>query len=397
MSRAFPSRTGILRLWASIACALAGCSQKAAPPPAAPPEVPVVEVAQKDVPLGMELVGSLSGNQDVQIRARVEGYLQSIDYREGSRVKKGDLLFTIDDLPYRAALSQAQSSLATAQSQLAKADLDVERYTPLARERAVSQADLDNALAMQRSMRSQVKAHEAMVEQAKLNLGYARITAPLTGIAGVAQQKVGDLVGRNESTQLTVVSDVDPIRVTVNITEADYLRFAKPIEEASKKAGSSNPRPSGDAAATARLQLADGSVYPAPGKLLFVDRAVDATTGTLRVDLGFDNPQGLLRPGQYAKVRFISETRKGALLVPQRAVQEIQGTYFVYVVGTGDKVETRKVKPGPRVGDLWLIEDGVKAGEKAIVAGFQRLKDGMVVKPVAPTAAEAPQAAAEGK
>ncbi len=398
MSRASPSKFASLKLWVAVACAAAGCSKKAEAPPAAPPEVPVVEVAQKDVPLGMELVGSLSGNQDVQIRARVEGYLRSIDYREGSRVKKGDLLFTIDDLQYKANLAQAQASLATSQSQLAKADLDVARYTPLARERAVSQAELDNAIAMQRSVRSQVQAHEAMVEQAKLSLGYTRITAPVTGIVGRSERKVGDLVGRGESTLLTVVSDTDPIRVTIAITEADYLRFAKSLAQAETGTRPKKPAaPTGTTASTARLELADGTEYPAPGRLLFVDRAVDSTTGTLRVDLGFDNAQGLLRPGQYAKVRFVSELRKGALLIPQRAVQEIQGKYFAYVVGAGDKVETRSLKPGPRVGDLWLLEQGVKAGEKVVVAGFQRLKDGMVVKPVAPSTATAPQANSEGK
>jgi len=374
-------------LWraAVLLCAVAACARKAEPPPAAVPEVPVVEVAQKDVPVGMELVGQLSGFEDVQIRARVAGYLASIDYREGSKVKKGDPLFTIDDLPFRAALAQAQATLATAQSNLAKSDLDVKRYTPLAAARAVPQADLDNAIAAQRAGRSQVEAQRAAVEEARLNLGYTRIASPVSGIAGRAEHKVGDLVGPGV-TLLTTVSALDPIRVSVNITESDYLRFAKPIADAAKEKENRT--------SDARLELADGSTYPQKGKLLFVDRAVDPTTGTLRVDLGFPNPDALLRPGQYGKLKFTSEVRKGALLVPQRAVQEIQGTYFVYVVGEGDKVETRKVKPGPRVGDQWLIEDGLKAGDRAIVAGAQRLKDGMVVRPVAPSA---PQAAAEGK
>jgi membrane fusion protein, multidrug efflux system len=367
---------------AVLVCAAVGCSKKAEAPPAAVPEVPVAEVVQKDVPLGMELVGQLSGFEDVQIRARVEGYLGSIDYREGAQVKKGDLLFTIDDLPFRAALAQAKATLATAESALAKADLDVKRYTPLARERAVSQAELDNAIAAQRSARSQVEARRAAVEQARLDLGYTQIHAPVSGIAG-----------RAESTLLTTVSAVDPIRVSIAITESDYLRFARPIAEAGK--AGTTPRPPQDSGRPgAQLELADGSTYAQKGKLLFVDRAVDSTTGTLRVDLGFPNPDAILRPGQYGKVKFTSELRKGALLVPQRAVQEIQGTFFVYVVGEGDKVETRKVKPGPRIADQWLIEDGLKAGERAIVAGTQRLKDGMVVRPVAQSA---PQAAAEGK
>jgi RND family efflux transporter MFP subunit len=383
-----------VRRWLALplCVATAACSKNAEAPPAAIPDVPVVEVTQKDVPLGMELVGQLSGFEDIQIRARVAGYLRSIDYREGSRVKKGDLLFTIDDLPFRAALAQSQATLATAQSNLAKAELDVKRYTPLAAARAIPQVDLDNAVAAQRSARSQVEAQRAALEEARLNLGYTRIASPVSGIAGRAEHKVGDLVGSG-LTLLTTVSAVDPIRVSVAIPEADYLRFAQPIAAAAKAIGS--PQASAGAkASTAQLELADGSTYPEKGKLLFVDRAVDPTTGTLRVDVGFPNPEGLLRPGQYGKLRFTSELRKGALLVPQRAVQEIQGTYFVYVVGEGDKVETRKVKPGRRVADLWLIEDGLKPGDRAIVAGSQRLRDGMVVRPVA---ASAPQAAAEGK
>jgi membrane fusion protein (multidrug efflux system) len=373
----------------AFACAAAGCSKKAEPPPAAVPEVPVAAVVQADVPLGMELVGHLSGFEDVQIRARVEGYLRSIDYREGTQVKKGDPLFTIDDQSLRASLAQAQATLATAQSTLARTELDVKRYTPLAQARAISQAELDHAIAAERSARSYVEAQRALVEQARLNLGYTRVLAPVSGIAGRAERKVGDLVGRGESTLLTTVSAVDPIRVTIAITEADYLRFAQPLAAAAKGADKGQA-----AARSAQLVLADGSTYPEKGSLLFVDRAVDPTTGTLRVDVGFPNPEGLLRPGQYGKLRFTSELRKGALLVPQRAVQEIQGTYFVYVVGEGDKVETRKVKPGPRIGDQWLIEDGLKAGDRAIVAGVQRLKDGVVVRPVV---ASPPQAAAEGK
>jgi membrane fusion protein, multidrug efflux system len=377
--------------WVALSSAALACSRKVEAPPAAPPEVPVVEVEQRDVPIGMELVGQLSGVQDVQIRARVEGYLRTIDYREGAKVKKGDLLFTIDDQQLRASLAEEQASLAQEQSALAKAELDVKRYTPLAKERAVSQAELDHAIAEQRSARAIVEAHRAMVEQARLKLGYARVVAPLAGIAGRAERKIGDLVGRGESTLLTTVSAVDPIRVSIALAEEDYLRFARPLAGAGEAARSEE---AGARSTSARLQLGDGSMYPETGKLLFVDRAVDPTTGTLRVDLGFPNPGGLLRPGQYGKVRFTSETRRGALLVPQRAVQEVQGTYFVYVIGAGDKVETRKVKPGPRVADKWLIEEGLKPGDRAAVEGLQRLRDGVQVKPVA---VSAPSASAEGK
>jgi membrane fusion protein (multidrug efflux system) len=390
-----PRRFTVRALLLPALLSLVACSRESAPaPPPAPPQVPVGEVVQRDVPIAMEVVAQLAGQEDVEIRARVEGYLRSIDYREGAPVRKGALLFTIDDQPYRAALAQARASLATAQSALAKADLDVRRFTPLARERAVSQAELDNAIAAQRSARAQVEAHRAMVQEARLNAGYARITAPVSGIAGRAERKVGDLVGRGESTLLTTVSTIDPIRVSIAITEVDYLRFARNLAKASPEAAA-KPRAGNT---TAALELADGSVHPEPGRLLFVDRAVDPKTGTLRVDLAFANPDKTLRPGQYGKLRFTSETRTAALLVPQRAVQEVQGTYTVYVLGDGNKIEARKVKPGAKVEGLWLIEEGVKPGEKVAVEGLQRLKDGAVVEPVAaaPRAAESGTASAGG-
>jgi membrane fusion protein (multidrug efflux system) len=380
-----------------LACARENKAAPAAAP--APPKVPVSDVVQRDVPLGMEVVAQLSGQEDVEIRARVEGYLRSIDYTEGSEVKKGDLLFTIDDQSYRASLAQAQASLARAESQRAKAVLDVQRFTPLAKERAISQAELDNAIAAERSATAQVEAQRAMVQQARLDVGYARITAPVTGLAGRAERKVGDLVGRGESTLLTTVSTVDPIRVSVAITEADYLRFARGlVAQKGRLPEPAENGAAGAASASAQLELADGSIHPHPGKLLFVDRAVDSRTGTLRIDLAFANPDKALRPGQYGKLRFTSETRRAALLVPQRAVQEVQGTYLVYVVGAGNKVEARKVKPGRKIdGGLWLMDEGLKPGEKVAVEGLQRLKDGAVVEPVAVARAEQGTASAEGK
>jgi len=368
------------------------CSSKEQKEQAAPvPEVPVVDVVQKDTPLAFDLVAQLRGYEDVEIRARVEGYLQSVDYAEGSEVRKGQLLFTIDNQPYRAALAQAQAILAHSQSDLAKAELDVKRFTPLAAERAVSQAELDNAVAAERSAKAQIAAREANVEQARLNLSYTRIAAPIAGVAGKAEHKVGDLVGKGEPTLLTTISSIDPIRVSVAIPEADYLRFSR----ASTLAGKNGNGPESAARRPAQLVLSDGTVHPYPGKVIFTDRAVDAATGTLRVDLAFPNPQRTLRPGLYGKVHADSEVVKGALLVPQRAVQELQGTYTVVVVGEGNKVETRKVKPGPKVGSQWILLEGVKPGEKVVLEGFQRLRDGMEVKPVAPPAAPAAPAAGE--
>jgi len=331
----------------------------------------VVKVQAKDTPLEFELVAQIRGLEDVEIRARVEGYLETIDYAEGAAVQKGKLLFTIDDQQYLAAVAQAQASLASAETAFAKADLDVKRFTPLAAERAVSQAELDNAVSARKSGAAGVEAAKANLERARLNLSYTRIPSPIAGIAGKAEHKVGDLVGKGDPTLLTTVSSIDPIRASVNLPEADYLRFSRAMATGGSRPAERPPV----------LILSDGSVHPYPGKLLFIDRAVDPTTGTLRVDLAFPNPQKTLRPGLYGKVRAESEVAKNALLVPQRAVQELQGTYTVVVVGADDKVETHKVKVGAKVGSDWIIEEGLKDGDRVVAEGIQRLRDGMTVVP----------------
>ncbi|HEU4383340.1 MAG TPA: efflux RND transporter periplasmic adaptor subunit [Anaeromyxobacteraceae bacterium] len=391
----------------AAACALllaaTSCSKKEEPKAPAIPEVSVSEVIQRDVPIGGELTGTLRGFEDVEIRARVEGYLKSMDYKEGSEVKKGQLLFTIDDQPYRAKLAEAKGELARAQASFSKADLDVKRFRPLAAERAISQAELDNALAAQRATQAQVEAAKANAEQASLNLGYTRIAAPVDGLAGRAERKVGDLVGKGEPTLLTTISSIDPIRVSVNIPEALYLRYADRVPGAADGGPAAKPPPPKPGEEQGpQLVLADGSVYPERGKIVLVDRAVDPTTGTLRVDLAFANPKKTLRPGLYGKVRYRDELRSGALLVPQRAVQELQGQYTVVVVNAEGKAETRKVKPGPRAGSLWILDEGVKPGEKVIVEGVQKVRDGVPVKatvvPAEPPAAAqpAPPGAATG-
>ncbi|MEI7704387.1 MAG: efflux RND transporter periplasmic adaptor subunit [Deltaproteobacteria bacterium] len=355
----------------ALALAVAACSKDKTPAAMPPPEVPVVKVQAKDTPLEFELVAQIRGLEDVEIRARVEGYLETIDYAEGAAVQKGKLLFTIDDQQYLAAVAQAQASLASAETAFAKADLDVKRFTPLAAERAVSQAELDNAVSARKSGAAGVEAAKANLERARLNLSYTRIPSPIAGIAGKAEHKVGDLVGKGDPTLLTTVSSIDPIRASVNLPEADYLRFSRAMATGGSRPAERPPV----------LILSDGSVHPYPGKLLFIDRAVDPTTGTLRVDLAFPNPQKTLRPGLYGKVRAESEVAKNALLVPQRAVQELQGTYTVVVVGADDKVETHKVKVGAKVGSDWIIEEGLKDGDRVVAEGIQRLRDGMTVVP----------------
>jgi membrane fusion protein (multidrug efflux system) len=357
-------------LLASIACK----KEEPKAPPA--PEVTVAEVIQRDVPIGGELTATLRGYEDIEIRARVEGYLKSVDYKEGSELKKGQPLFTIDDQPYRAKLAEMKGELARAQSAYAKAEMDVNRFRPLAEQRAISQAELDNAVAAQRSARALVDAARAGVEKAALDLGYCKIASPIDGLAGQAQRKVGDLVGKGEPTLLTTISSIDPIRVSVNIPEALYLKYAAQLPEA----GAATPTAPTAARPGAELVLGNGAVYPERGYIVLVDRAVDPQTGTLRADLSFKNPKKLLRPGLYGKVRYAAETRAGALLVPQRSVVEVQGQYSVVVVNAEQKAETRTVKVGPRVNSLWIIEEGVKPGEKVVVEGARKVTDGMLVK-----------------
>jgi membrane fusion protein (multidrug efflux system) len=322
----------------------------------------------------------------VEIRARVEGYLENVDFSEGSFVRKGQLLYQIDPKPLAAALANAKANLATAQARLAKANTDVNRLTPLAKQQAVSQQELDNALSMQDAARAQVDAQKAAVDKAELDLGYARIAAPLDGLVGTTQVKPGNLVGRGESTLLTTVSQVDPILFRAGISEADYLRIAKRVAATGKRAVPEN---------TIDLLLADGTVHAHKGTVEAVERAVDPTTGTLMVQVRFPNPDRVVRPGQYGRARFVIENKAGALLVPQRAVSELQNLYSLAVVGEGNKVSFRNVKVGPRVDGMWVIEEGLKPGEKVVVEGLQRVRDGVVVSPKAAAVASMGKGAAE--
>ncbi len=379
------NRASILALCGLVAIAAAGCGKKDAPA-GAPPEVFVTDVVQKDVPVYMELVGQTRGSQDVEIRARVEGYLDRVAFTEGSFVRRGELLYQIDPKPLEAALANAKANLATAQARLDKANTDVNRLTPLAKQQAVSQQELDNALANQDAARAQVDANKAAVEKATLDLGYTRITSPIDGLVGTTQVKAGNLVGRGESTLLTTVSQVDPILFRAGLSEAEYLRLARQVLETGRPATQ---------AASIELILADGTVHPHKGSVDAIERAVDPTTGTLAIQSKFPNPERVIRPGAYGRVRFVVETKRGALLVPQRAVQELQNLYSLAVVGEGNKVSFRNVKVGPRVDSLWVIEEGLTPGEKVVVEGLLRVRDGAVVVPKPAAAASAGKGAAE--
>jgi membrane fusion protein (multidrug efflux system) len=368
------------------ALALCGCPSKEAPS-AAPVEVVVTDVVQKDVPVFMEMVGQTKGSQDVEIRARVEGYLDRFFFTEGAFVRKGEKLYQIDPKPFQAAVAQSKANLATVQARLDQATITVNRLTPLEAQRAVSRQELDNALANQDAARAQVDAARASLDKATLDLGYTNIVSPIDGVVGTTLVKAGNLVGRGESTLLTTVSQVDPILFRAGISEADYLRLARRAEELRAARG--------DEKTAVHLLLADGTIHPETGRLEAVERAVDPTTGTLAVQITFPNPGRLLRPGQYGRARFESEIKKDALLVPQRAVQELQNLYSLAVVGTDNKVEFRSVKVGPRVDGQWVIEEGLKPGEKVVVEGLQRIRDGATVSPKAVAPAAAGSGAAE--
>jgi len=370
----------------AAALALCGCpSKEAAPPP--PVEVVVTDVVQKDVPVFMEMVGQTKGSQDVEIRARVEGYLDRFFFTEGAFVKKGERLYQIDPKPFQAAVAQAKANMATVQARLDQATITVNRLTPLVAQKAVSRQELDNALANQDAARAQVDAARASLDKATLDLGYTSIASPIDGVVGTTLVKAGNLVGRGESTLLTTVSQVDPILFRAGISEADYLRIARRADELRAARG--------DVKTAVQLLLADGTIHPETGRLEAVERAVDPTTGTLAVQITFPNPSRLLRPGQYGRARFESEVKKDALLVPQRAVQELQNLYSLAIVGADNKVEFRSVKVGPRVDGLWVIEEGVKPGEKVVVEGLQRIRDGAVVSPKAAAPVAAGSGAAE--
>jgi len=298
-------------------------------------------------------------------------------------VRKRELLCSIDRRPLEAALAQAKADQATAQARLEKASNDVSRYTPLVAKQAVSQKELDDARAAQDAGRSEVEAGKAAVEKAALDLSYVRITSPISGLIGTTLVKPGALVGRGESTLLTTVSNTDPIIFKVALTEADYLRV---IKRDPTRAGA-EPKADG-----IELTLADGSKYPQTGRIGPVDRQVNASTGTLGVQILFPNPDNILRPGQYGRGRILIDNRKGALLVPQRAVQELQNLYSVAVIGGDNKVAFRNVKVGPRVDSLWIISEGLKPGEKVVVEGLQRIRDGLVVTPKAAPAEPAAKA-----
>ena len=357
-------------VWTLFTLGMAGCKEppKPAPPP---PEVAVAIVTQTNVPIYHEWIGSLDGLVNAEIRAQVSGYLIAQDYKEDDPIKKGDPLFEIDPRPYQAALDQAKGELAQAQARLGKTELDVKRYGPLVKDRAISQEEYDDAIQANLEAKAAVVSAQAKVEQAEVNLGFTKITSPIDGIASIAKAQIGNLVSP-ASGELTTVSTVDPIKVYYNVTEQAYIRFARTFD--------------GESDRYARLRqleiqliLADGSTYPLPGQIYAADRTIGATTGALRMEALFPNPHRSLRPGEFARVRLKFDEVHNARLVPQRSVTELQGSYQVDVVDAENKAHLVPVTAGERTRQMWVIEEGLHAGDRVIVEGLQKVREGSLV------------------
>jgi len=372
--------TGLLLRGTARAAALSllvvlplACSNGKAAPPPPPATVAVVDVLRQDVPVRTQWVATLDGYVNARIQPQVTGYLVKQNYVEGSFVKKGEVLFEIDPRPFQAVLDQARGQKAQAEAQLGRAARDVERDTPLAAARAIARSQLDNDIQAKLAAAASVESAKAAVKTAQLNLEFTKVRSLTDGIAGIARGQIGDLVG--PATLLTSVSRLDPIKAYVAISEREYLRFVGGFN-----GGAARPFPNGDT--PLELLLEDGTVYPRPGKFVLADRQVDAATGTIRIAAAFSNPGNILRPGQFGRVRATLGVTQGALLVPQRAVTELQGSYQIAVVGKDNKVAIRPVKVGARVGMMWVIEDGLAADEKVVAEGVQKVRDGAPVTPV---------------
>jgi membrane fusion protein (multidrug efflux system) len=359
---------------------LSGCRK---PPAAAPPalSVQVVKAVQQDVPVYGDWIATLDGYVNAQIQPEVSGYLIQQLYREGSYVHKDQVLFQIDPQTFQAALDQAKAQLAQAQAKLALTEINVKRDTPLTEQHAIAQSQLDAEIADERQSKAAVQAAQAAVEQAQISLNFTQVRSLTDGIAGIATTQVGNLVA--PGTPLTAVSKVDPIKVYFSISEQEYLRFSHGVQKAS------GGTPGDISALELQLELSDETKYPHKGKVIFVDRQVDPQTGTIRLVAAFPNPGNILRPGQFGRVHAATAVNRSAILVPQRCVTELQGTYQVAVINGSNKVNVRTVKIGERVGTLWIIESGVDAGEQVISEGNAKVQDGMTVSPtIAKTQAE---------
>ena len=363
----------IVLVSAALVCSssFVACSRKPAQTDPVPPEVLVTTVQPRDVPRVLERVATLDGFINANINAQVQGYIIARDYTEGSVVKIGDLLFQIDPRPFEAALAQAKGTLARDKANQVKADADEKRALDLFTKQVISDSERDTATAAAEAGRANIEADQAAVQQAQLNLGYTKIIAPIEGVSGFANNQVGDLVGPT-SGSLTTVSQIDPIKAIVTTGEGPFTDFI-----------SRHPDPKERDAYVKSLQfeliLGNGEMYPQKGKFYALDRSLDPKTGSIRYEVTFPNPGNILRPGQFGKVRFVADMQKGAMVIPQEAVNELQGSYQVAVVGNDNKVSIRPVKMGKRIGAMWEVLDGLKSGDRVVVEGVQKVREGSSV------------------
>jgi membrane fusion protein (multidrug efflux system) len=344
----------------------------------APTDIPVYQTVAQDVPVFQEFVGQVYGFKDIAIRARVEGFLEGIHFKEGAEVKEGTLLYTLESQPFEAEVAAKMSMLAEAKTVLAKAVNDLNRIRPLAEQNAVSQRDLDSAVALHEAAIASVEAAEANLKAANIQLSYTRISSPISGTIGKTKAKVGDFVGRSPNPViLNMVSQIDTVLVEFFITENQYLKLARRYLSSDPDSRDKTERPP-----DLELILSDGSLYEHKGRSKFIDREVDPTTGSILIQASFPNPEKLLRPGQFGRIKAEIEVVKQGILIPQRSVMELQGMYNVYLVDASNKVVKQNVKVGPTIKDFWLITEGLKSGEKVVYEGLQKVKEGMTVNPI---------------
>lgn len=351
---------------------LSAC-KKETPPPPKPLEISILTVLNQDVKVESEYTGQTYGQSDIQINPRVDGIITSLNFKEGSFVKKGQLLYSIDPLPYKAKVDEAEGTLAESQARLAKTKADLDMIAPLAKINAVSQRELISAKSAYNASQAQIKASQASLENSKIELGYCRILAPISGLIGISKVRVGDYVRPGAVSVLNTISDLGDVRVRFTMSEQEFLRLFREFNKPDS--------PLKGSGAIVSLKLSDGSTYPETGHVSFADRQIDPSTGAITFEASFANPDKLLRPGQYVKIGLLTDVRKNALVIPQRAVIEVQGIYQVYVLGKDNKVNMQIVKPGPSVKDGYIIEDGLKAGDKIALGGTSLLKNGSVITP----------------
>ena len=357
-----------------LALILFSCKGKKEGPAAQPMEVPVVQVMQQNVNLESEYTGQTYGESDVEMRSRVEGWVLSMNFREGSMVKKGQLLYTIDQLPYKNAVDEAAAALADANGLMIKAKNDLDRIEPLAAIGAVSQRELVAAQASYTSSKAMVESSEASLRNAKIELGYCSVVAPISGMIGISKFKVGDYVSKGPQFIMNTVSSIDNIRVRFTISEKEYLRITRLMQQMGVILGSKPDN--------VKMTLADGTSYPLKGKLNFADRQVDPSTGALTLEAQFKNADNILRPGQYVKLKLVTDFRNNVLLIPQRAVNEMQGMFQVFAVGDSNKLSLKLIKIGPQYNMSYIVEEGLTQGDRIVVGGTQMLRSGTIINPV---------------